>query len=245
MRCLIVSDIHGNLEAFDAVLQTASGYDQVWCLGDIVGYGPAPHECIQRLRSLPFVAVAGNHDWAMVNRVDLNDFNADAQEAAHWTHDQLLPDDHEFLAHLPERVVLDGFTLVHGSPRHPVWEYILQPSIARASFAHFDTPVCLVGHTHVPIIYALTESREATRCRTQTPSQDTPLSLAGAPRMIINPGSVGQPRDGNPLAAYAMLDTEAQTLSFHRLDYAVEETQRKMGEYNLPPRLIARLTFGW
>ena len=245
MRCLIVSDIHGNLEAFDAVLQAASGYDQVWCLGDIVGYGPDPHECIQRLKSLPFVAVAGNHDWAVVNRVDLNDFTADAQEAALWTHDQLLQDDQEFLAHLPERIVLDGFTLVHGSPRHPVWEYILQPSVARASFAYFDTPICLVGHTHVPILYALTDGRDGTRCRTHVPPQDAPLPLADAPRMIINPGSVGQPRDGNPLAAYAMLDTEAQTLSFHRLDYAVEETQRKMGEHNLPPRLIARLSFGW
>lgn len=245
MRCLIVSDIHGNFAAFDAVLQAAPGYDQVWCLGDIVGYGPEPRECIQRLRNLPFVAVAGNHDWAVANRVDLNDFNADAQEAAHWTHSQLHPSDLEWLSHLPERLVLDGFTLVHGSPRHPIWEYILQPSIARASFAYFDTPFCLVGHTHVPIMYALTEGREGIRCRTHVPPQDAPLPLTDAPRMIVNPGSVGQPRDGNPLAAYAILDTEAQTLSFHRQSYAVEETQRKMDAHHLPTRLIARLSLGW
>jgi diadenosine tetraphosphatase ApaH/serine/threonine PP2A family protein phosphatase len=125
-----------------------------------------------------------------------------------------------------------------------VWEYILQPSVARASFAHFDTRFCLVGHTHVPILYALVEGRDGTRCRTQIPPQDEPLHLAEASRMIINPGSVGQPRDGNPLAAYAILDTEAQTLSFHRQDYAVEKTQRKMKEHNLPPRLIARLPLG-
>lgn len=245
MRCLIVSDIHGNLEAFDAVLQSATGYDQVWCLGDIVGYGPNPHECIQRLRSLPFVTVAGNHDWAVVNLVDLNDFNADAQGAAHWTYDQLTQDDREFLAGLPARVVLHGFTLVHGSPRYPVWEYILQPSIARASFAHFDTLCCLVGHTHVPFIYSMDDSRDGARCKSQAPPHDALVPLTDVPRMIINPGSVGQPRDGNPLAAYAILDTEERTMLFQRQAYPVEETQRKMDQHNLPPRLIARLSFGW
>ncbi|MDH7490680.1 MAG: metallophosphoesterase family protein [Anaerolineae bacterium] len=243
MRCLIVSDIHGNLAAFDAVLEAAQGYDQVWCLGDIVGYGPDPHECIQRLQSLPFVAVAGNHDWAVANRLDLDEFNADAQQAAMWTYEQLSPAERDFLAQLPERLVIGQFTLVHGSPRYPVWEYILQPSVARANFTHFDTPYCLVGHTHVPLIFALTE--DGSRCRTYAPRPDGPLALADAPRMIINPGSVGQPRDGIPLAAYAILDTDALTLAFHRQPYPIEETQRKMDERALPRRLSARLSFGW
>ncbi len=243
MRCLIVSDIHGNLAAFDAVLQAAQGYDQVWCLGDIVGYGPDPRECIQRLRSLPFVAVAGNHDWAVANRLDLDEFNMDAQVAVAWTYEQLSPADREFLAQLPERATIGQFTLVHGSPRHPVWEYILQPSVARANFAHFDTPYCLVGHTHVPMVFALTE--DGARCHTFAPRRDAAIALTGAPRMIINPGSVGQPRDGIPLAAYAILDTDAMTLTCCRQAYPIEETQRRMDAHKLPPRLIARLTFGW
>ncbi|MBC7259390.1 MAG: metallophosphoesterase family protein [Chloroflexi bacterium] len=243
MRCLIVSDIHGNLAAFDAVLQAATDYDQVWCLGDIVGYGPDPRECIQRLRSLPFVAVAGNHDWAATKRLDLDEFNADAQQAVIWTYEQLSPAERDFLAQLPERLVIGQFTLVHGSPRYPIWEYILQPSVARANFAHFDTPYCLVGHTHVPMIFALTD--DGSRCRTYSPRPDGSLALDDAPRMIINPGSVGQPRDGIPLAAYAMLDTDAMTLTFHRQPYPIEETQRRMDERDLPRRLIARLSFGW
>lgn len=243
MRSLIVSDIHGNLAAFDAVLEAAQGYDQVWCLGDIVGYGPDPRECIQRLRALPFVAVAGNHDWAVAQRVDLDDFNADAQDAARWTHDQLSPADRDFLAQLPERLIIGQFTLAHGSPRYPIWEYILQPSVARANFDHFDTPYCLVGHTHVPMIFALTD--HGTRCRMYTPRPDALLTLTDTPRMIINPGSVGQPRDGIPWAAYAILDTDAMTLAFHRQPYPIEETQRRMEEHALPRRLSARLTFGW
>jgi len=245
MRCLIVSDIHGNLAALDAVLRAAPHYDQVWCLGDIVGYGPDPRECIQRLSSLPLAAVAGNHDIVATDQSRLTDFNPDAQEAARWTCGQLSQGDVDFLARLPERLVQQRFTLVHGSPRHPVWEYILQPSVARANLSYFQTPFCLTGHTHVPIIYAFTEGPEGTQCRTLLPATDEPLSLTDAPRMIINPGSVGQPRDGNPLAAYAMLDTESQTLLFHRQAYDVEETQRRMSEHHLPIRLIARLSYGW
>ncbi len=243
MRCLIVSDIHGNLAAFDAVLEAAAPYDQVWCLGDIVGYGPDPRECIQRLRSLPFVAVAGNHDWAVASRLDLDEFNLDAQVAVAWTHERLSPEERDFLAQLPESITIAPFTLVHGSPRHPVWEYILQPSVARANFAHFDTPFCLVGHTHVPMIFALVEN--GSRCYAYSPRSNGPLALTDAPRMILNPGSVGQPRDGIPLAAYAILDTDAMTITFHRQPYPIEQTQRKMDEYKLPHRLSARLTFGW
>jgi len=245
MRYLIVSDIHGNLAAFDAVLSAAPEHDQVLCLGDVVGYGPDPHECIHRLKALPHAGVAGNHDWAVLGKLNLEDFNADAQTAARWTQEQVSPEDLAFLSQLPDRLTAGDFTIAHGSPRHPIWEYILQTSTARANFAHFETPFCLVGHTHVPMIYALQDDRPNPRCRTFTPSEEIVLDLANAPRMIINPGSVGQPRDGSPLAAYAVLDTDAQTLSFHRQEYPVGETQRRMGELSLPARLIARLSFGW
>lgn len=245
MRFLIVSDIHGNLAALDAVLQAAPEYDQIWCLGDIVGYGPDPHECIGRLSALPLAAVAGNHDVVVSDHSRLSDFNPDAREAARWTCSQVSRGDVDFLARLPERIVQGSFTLVHGSPRLPVWEYILQPSVARANLPYFETSFCLTGHTHVPIIWAFTEEQDETRCRTLVLAPGEPLSLTDATRMIINPGSVGQPRDGNPLAAYATLDTDSQTLSFHRQAYDVEETQRKMGEHHLPVRLIARLGYGW
>lgn len=245
MRILIISDIHGNLLAFDAVLDAAPAYDQVWCLGDLVGYGPNPRECIHRLQELSHLTVAGNHDRAVTDKLNLDEFNADAQEAALWTRNQLSDAELDFLAQLPEQQAVGDFTLVHGSPRHPVWEYILAISTARANFDYFDTPFCLVGHTHVPIIYTIPRSETLARCKAMAPRDAEQLALPDTARMIINPGSVGQPRDGIPLASYALLDTETRLLSFHRQPYAIEEIQEQMHRANLPPRLIARLSFGW
>ncbi len=245
MRYLIISDIHGNLLALDAVLEAAPTYDQVWCLGDVVGYGPNPCECIHRLRELPHLTVAGNHDRAVTEDLNLDEFNADAQEAALWTRNQLSTAELDFLAQLPERRVAGEFTLVHGSPRHPIWEYILAISTARANFDYFDTSFCLVGHTHVPVIYTTPRNDTLTRCKAMAPRDAEELPLADTARMIINPGSVGQPRDGIPLASYALLDTETRLLSFHRQPYPIEEVQEQMHRANLPPRLIARLSFGW
>lgn len=245
MRYLIMSDIHGNLQAFEAVLSATPDFDQVWCLGDVVGYGPDPHECIARLRGLPAITVAGNHDWAVAGKLDLHEFNADAQEAVLWTREQVTRADVEFLKSLPERETSGDFTLVHGSPRHPVWEYILNASVARSNFERFDTRFCLVGHTHVPVLYALHTGDERSRVQTGRPAPGSVLELRDAPRMIINPGGVGQPRDAIPSAAYALYDSEAQTISFLRQEYDIEETQRRMTAAGLPPRLIARLTFGW
>ncbi len=245
MRYLIISDIHGSILAFDAVLEAAPAYDRVWCLGDVVGYGPNPRECIRRLQELPHRTVAGNHDRAVTDKLNLDEFNADAQEAALWTREQLSAEELDFLAQLPDRLVIDDFTLVHGSPRHPIWEYILTTSSARANFKHFDTPFCLVGHTHIPAIYTAPSDETLGRCKATSPRDTDQLTLADTARMIINPGSVGQPRDGIPLAAYALLDTETRILSFHRQPYPIKETQEQMHRGNLPPRLIARLSFGW
>ncbi len=157
MRYLILSDIHANLVALETVLGAVdlTTIDQVWCLGDIVGYGPNPNECVARMKELATVCLVGNHDWAALGKLDISDFNPEAQKAILWTQEQLTPETIEFLEGLEGR--LDGshadFTLAHGSPRHPIWEYLLYPSTAQENFEHFDTRFCLVGHTHKPVIF--------------------------------------------------------------------------------------------
>ncbi|HID86171.1 MAG TPA: metallophosphoesterase [Anaerolineae bacterium] len=242
MRYALLSDIHANLAALEAVLAhlDVETVDEIWCLGDVVGYGPDPNECIERLQELPHRCLAGNHDWAVLGRLALEDFNADAQRACLWTREQLTPASLRYLESLEERIVEGDFTLVHGSPRHPIWEYIIYLSNARANFAHFDTPYCFIGHTHVPVIFRDRGSEVDIR-----PIElGVPLAL-GQERLIINPGSVGQPRDGDFRASYVILDVEAGTIEYRRVPYPVEETQRKMAQAGLPPRLIIRLSYGW
>jgi predicted phosphodiesterase len=243
MRCLVLSDIHSNLEAFEAVLEDAASVDQVWCLGDVVGYGPDPNACVELLRSQPHLCIAGNHDWATLGKLDLREFNPDAREANLWNREQLDSDSLAYLNALPEKLVEGSFTLSHGSPRHPIWEYIIYTSTARANFAHFDTPICLVGHTHTPVIFRLSGKDEET-CEPIAPLWDSPMGL-GAGRLIVNPGSVGQPRDGDPRASYAILETESLTIEHRRVAYPIEKTQAKMMEHNLPLRLVLRLAYGW
>ena len=241
MRYLIISDIHSNLAAFEAVLADAGSFDKVWCLGDVVGYGPDPNECVAQLRDLPHICVVGNHDWAALGNMDTEDFNPDAKRACHWTREQLSPSNLEYLETLPKSLIKESFTLTHGSPRQPIWEYILDSSVAQANFEHFDTRFCLVGHTHVPVIYRDNPNQA---CDTLTPSLDDPLVL-GEDRLIINPGSVGQPRDGDPRASYAILDSDELTLEYRRISYPIEVTQARMVERGLPVRLIMRLAYGW
>ncbi len=242
MQVLIVSDIHANLAALDQVLREADSFDAIWCLGDVVGYGPDPNACVSRLRELdPEYWLAGNHDWAALGKLDISDFNPMARLAALWTREQLTPENFAFLDSLPAEVrASDQFTLAHGSPRRPIWEYILDAQTAAANFAHFDTPYCLVGHTHVPAIY-----------RQQNGRVDVPAYKLGESiglkngRLIINPGGVGQPRDGDSRASYLILDTDALTITYHRVEYPIQETQAKMSKAGLPSRLITRLNFGW
>lgn len=244
MRYLILSDIHSNFEAFQAVLDDAGPVDQVWCLGDVVGYGPDPNACVELLRSFPHRCIAGNHDWATLGKLDLRDFNPDAREANLWNREQLTADNLAYLDALPETLVEGAFTLAHGSPRHPIWEYIIYTSTAETNFDHFDTPFCFVGHTHTPAIFRLNKSSGKEMCQASTPSLANLVHLETA-RMIINPGSVGQPRDGDPKASYAILDLEALTVEYHRVTYPVEETQAKMIKHDLPLRLALRLGYGW
>jgi len=239
MRICVLSDIHGNLPALDAVLEALKPYDAVWQLGDVVGYGPQPDEVVARLAEVNAVGVRGNHDAAALGELATHTFNDDARIAVEWTAERIRPATRNWLAALPSRSVDTPFTLVHGSPRDPTWEYVFTPSIARANLGSFGTRHCMVGHTHVPLVFR----ERAARVDGIQPQDGSTYDL-DAERLIINPGSVGQPRDGDPRASAMMLDTDQQRLEWRRVEYPVEEVQKLMADLDLPVRLIARLRFG-
>ena len=242
MRALIVSDIHSNLAALTAVAADAAargGFDEVWCLGDIVGYGPEPGACIEWLRGQSLTAVAGNHDHAALQRLDIADFNPNAAAAAVWTARQLSPTDAAFLAALPLTAAVPPFTLVHGSLRAPLQEYLLSPAAAAATLARLATPYCLVGHSHLP--FRCVENRAGPEFVAFAEDEIYPLDER---RWIINPGSVGQPRDYDARASYGIYDRAAGTVARHRVTYDIAATQDKMRQAGLPPGLIDRLNYG-
>ncbi len=243
MRYAIIADIHANLAAFTAVLddiERRGEVKEVWCLGDVVGYGPDPHQCIELLRQRNHICVAGNHDWAAIGKIDTSDFNPDAAAASHWTAKQLSPADIEYLGSRPLVIQKDDFTLVHGSPRDPIWEYLFSTSTAKENFAHFQSPFCLVGHSHVPLVF---EYDEAGACFLKEFPAEATLTLAKN-RLIINPGGVGQPRDSDPRASYATYDSETRVIMHYRIPYDIGVTQARMAEYRLPGNLITRLSSG-
>jgi diadenosine tetraphosphatase ApaH/serine/threonine PP2A family protein phosphatase len=242
MKYLVIADIHSNLEAFEAVLEDAhnhGGFGHVWCLGDVVGYGPDPSACISLLKTLDPVCVCGNHDLAAVGKIDIGDFNSDAARANRWTSGQLSGDDRDFLLAMPEVLVRDDFTLVHGSPRLPLWEYIAHAFTASDNFKCFDTRYCLVGHTHVPFVFELDEIL----INQGYMGSDDILKL-GDRRLIINPGGVGQPRDRDPRASYAIYDSEEHAIYHYRIAYDIGYTQAKMGKEGLPGFLVTRIAWG-
>ena len=247
MRYLLISDVHANLAAFEAVLEDAEGqYDKVWCLGDMVGYGPDPNECVELLLTFDHLCIAGNHDWAVLGKLDIDDFNPDARFASLWTRERLTDPVRDYLDNLPIALLEEKvYTLVHGSPRHPIWEYILYPAVAQPNFKQFNTPYCFVGHTHSPVIFEEAENPK-NLCDAIVPEfNNGPISLGQRRRLIINPGSVGQPRDGDARAAYGLLDIETNSFEHRRIPYPVSVTQEKMKKYDFPPRLWKRLAFGW
>jgi predicted phosphodiesterase len=243
MRILIISDIHANLVALEAVLADTQAYEAVWCLGDLVGYGPNPNECVERVRALPnLLCLVGNHDKAVLDEIDLSVFNGDARTAISWTRRQCTPETLDYLRALPAQDRTGDFTLAHGSPRQPVWEYILDRFIAQDNFGILPTPYCLVGHTHQPVVYR--ETGPYGECVEEAPDYEHLLQL-GEQRLIINPGSVGQPRDNNPDAAYALLDTDTLQWQYCRVPYDVMATQSRMRAAHMPERLVLRLAYGW
>ncbi len=241
MRYAVISDIHGNFAALQTVLHAAEPYDRVICLGDVVGYGPDPNECVECVREVAHVQIAGNHDWGATGRVELVIFNQDARQALLWTREVLSAENRDFLAALPASQRMGAFLLVHGSPREPIWEYVVDGRTAMRNFRSVDFQIALIGHSHVPLMFEWIE--EVHQAHLLLPNWEAPVELEGR-RLMINPGSVGQPRDGDPRASFGILDTEAMTFEFRRVSYPVEITQERMRARGLPQRLIDRLGVG-
>lgn len=291
MRFAILSDIHGNLDALQAVFndidcESRRGPEpvgQIWCLGDIVGYGPQPGECVRLIRTKATFCVAGNHDRAATKQIDLSAFSEHAAESARWTQEHLGPADLQFLYWLRDLTPVNTFTLAHGSPADPIWEYLTSPDAAAVSFDCFDSYYCVVGHTHLPTIFVQRMTDHVTPGqaikRVLDPSIALTMATPGGPtrkslesgqfslassrasasvpcerwnpppgfcpipagyRAIINPGSVGQPRDGDNRASYVIFDS-ARGFEFRRVPYNIHETQRKIRQLGLDERLAERL----
>lgn len=242
MKALIVSDVHSNLEAFHAVIADAGargGFDEIWSLGDLVGYGPDPSACVDLLRSYEHSAVAGNHDLAAAGKLSVDRFNPYAAAANRWTATQLTREQSEYISGLPLTIEIDEFTLAHGSPRDPVWEYLVTEDAAIACFTHIHTYWCLVGHSHVPFLCI----PRADGAAFMSFPEERAVQLDNE-SVIINPGSVGQPRDNDPRASYVIYDDERRTVEHHRVRYDIAATQDKMRRRGLPDYLIDRLAVG-
>jgi diadenosine tetraphosphatase ApaH/serine/threonine PP2A family protein phosphatase len=240
MRIAVLSDIHSNLPALEAVVAALGEVDAWWHLGDVVGYGPHPDEVVARLRELGAVGVRGNHDLAALGGSEVEWFNPDARRAIEWTARRIAPATRDWLANLPESRVVDELTLVHGSPRDPTWEYVTTASVARANLGAFATQYLLHGHTHVPVAWRDEGDGRLVGLR---PSDGSALALDGR-RLLLNPGSVGQPRDGDPRAAAMVVDTEARRAAWRRVAYPIESVQADMRAAGLPGWLVARLAHG-
>lgn len=239
MRVALLSDVHANLAALDAVLGAVGSIDAVWHLGDIVGYGPEPDGVVERLVSVDATGVRGNHDAAACGGLEIDWFNADARRAIEWTRDIITPATRSWLAALPERSINGEFTLVHGSPRDPTWEYVTSARVARAGLAALATRHGLHGHTHVPAAWREEQGRVTT-----VDLRRTPVLELDDRATLLNPGSVGQPRDGDPRASWALLDTSAGTCAWHRTPYDIGAVQSAMTAAGLPRWLVTRLAMG-
>jgi predicted phosphodiesterase len=241
MIILVISDIHANKAALDAVLADAGSVDAVWCLGDVVGYGPNPNECVEILREQPnLICLTGNHDAACIGKISAMTFNYDARLAVEWTQSVLTEDSLEFLTDRPEVESYENITLVHGSPRQPIYEYLLDTDAAMENFEYFDNDYCLIGHSHIPLMFSMLPEGDV-RLSFPPPGQTQQLN----PRAIINPGSVGQPRDRDRRACYALFDPEFETWAIKRVEYNIHATQEDMRAVELPTRHIDRLSGGW
>ena len=240
MRYAIISDVHANLEALDVVLKDVKkrGIDEILFLGDAVGYGPNPNECVELLKRNCKTLLAGNHDWAAIGLTDIQYFNEYAKAAILWTQEVLTPDSRELIQTLPltKDLKKENVLLVHSTPKEPeAWHYLLTLWDAEVSFHYFHHRICMIGHSHLPFVIERVPSGEMITYKNER-------RLGKNQRYIINAGSVGQPRDKDPRACYAILDDD--TLEFVRLEYAVEKTQKKMHDAGLPLMLIERLSKG-
>ena len=241
MRVAVVSDIHANLHAFEAVLEAIAREppDEIWCLGDLVGYGPRPNEVVDLARERARICLVGNHDLGTLGRLDLGEFAPDAAVVAEWTRTVLLDENRTYLESLSPQAKVDGAELYHASPRDPVWEYVIDEESAEAAFESTVAALVLVGHSHVALALSYTGRKLGGGLAPD--GTEVPLSET---RWLLNPGSVGQPRDGDPRAAWLELDLDAHTGRFHRVPYDIELTQAELRERELPPALAERLAHG-
>ena len=239
MRVAVLSDIHANLVALDAVLATLDSVDAIWHLGDVVGYGPDPDGVVARLTELGAVGVRGNHDAAAAGGDEIDWFNPDARAAMEWTRQRIGETTRDWLGALPERHTESTFGMVHGSPREPLWEYIVSVPVARANLGLLTTPIGLFGHTHLPMVYF----EEDGAVEQVEPGNGSAFALNGR-RALVNPGSVGQPRDGIPTACHMIIDTDAGRCTWYRTTYDVGAVQDAMRDAGLPDRLVQRLSYG-
>ncbi|NPA30771.1 MAG: metallophosphoesterase family protein [Chloroflexi bacterium] len=245
MRVVVMSDVHANVVALEAVLAHAGPADAYWFLGDAVGYGPEPNIVVERLRALPNgLCLLGNHDAAVIGRLPLSWFHEDAQQALRWTQQALSAENRAFLQSLSPRVELDTVVLAHGSPREPLEEYLISDEAARANFRVLTRPYAFVGHSHIPLAWVQDDRGDVDLVRPGDDAYGQPFAL---PRrgVILNPGSVGQPRDGDPRAAYAIYDPDVGTWTWHRVPYDIEEAIRRFERVPaLPARFARRLREG-
>lgn len=241
MRAAVVSDIHANLHALEAVLAAVESEapDEVWFLGDLLGYGPRPNRCRARIEPVAAISLVGNHDLGALERIGLDFFSPEAATSARWTRTVLEPETEAFLDALEPAGERAGVGLYHGSPRDPVWEYVLSAEIALGSLLAVENQIVIVGHSHVPL--AIRFDGETIEGGIAEGGSEVEL---GEKRWLLNPGSVGQPRDGDPRAAWLFLDLDAGKASFRRTEYPVEETQREIRDRGLPEALAARLEHG-
>lgn len=242
MHVAVISDIHGNRHALDAVLADADdrGCDEVWCLGDVVGYGADPNGCCSAVRSVASVCLAGNHDLAAIGALSVESFSPDAATSAAWTRESLTAEHREWLASLKPQGTAQSFLLAHGSPLHPVWEYVLTAQQAEASLDAFEEQVALIGHSHVPLSFA----RDGNRAVVPQRRADGDEAQIGAQRWLLNPGSVGQPRDEDPRAAWMELHPYDGRVAWHRVRYDVGGAQQAIVDAGLPSSLADRLGVG-
>jgi predicted phosphodiesterase len=242
-KVLVISDVHANLTALEAVLADAGKVHEVWCLGDIAGYGPDPNECIERIQALPkLTCMMGNHDYGVNGSMALETFNLDAKKALLWQRDILTESSKNFLQTLSQEPRTSGnVTLVHGSPRDPIWEYVMNTMVARINLAYFETLWCLVGHSHFQAVFQY--HSEIDEVTIEVPKASERYEMRE--RAILNPGSVGQPRDRDPRAAYAFFYPKEKAWEPRRVEYDIASVQKRILDAGLPPRHAERLAGGW
>jgi predicted phosphodiesterase len=243
MRILVISDIHANYTALEAVLKDAGSVDETWCLGDMVGYGPDPNAVVELIREIPnLTCILGNHDMAVIGKIPFEAFNGDARRTLEYHERVLTANNMDYLRILPHNLKVRGeVSIVHGSPRDSVWEYILNTLSARLNFDHFTTPWCFVGHSHLQCMFQLDQKTDRVNLFPIRSGDHVTMQ----PRAILNPGSVGQPRDRDPRAAYAIYNTEQNVWEPRRATYNIPEVQKRIREANLPEKHAIRIAEGW